>query len=52
MMMTWCHDPDGAFDNRCRNLGCEDWCKDNSDCPIQGKDQEMYIISKKEISLE
>jgi hypothetical protein len=43
----WCSDPDGAFDSGCRNLGCEDWCKDNSCCPLQRKDQTMYILSKK-----
>jgi hypothetical protein len=39
----WCSDPDGAFDAHCRNLSCEDWCKDNTDCPLQRKDQTMYI---------
>ncbi len=42
--MAWCHDPDKAFDHRCNNLGCEDWCKDNSNCPIQGEDKKMFIL--------
>ena len=48
----WCNDPDGAFDIRCRNLGCEDWCKDNSNCSLQRKDQEMFILVKKQIDTE
>ena len=47
----WCSDPDRAFDYRCQHLGCEDWCKDNSNCPIQGKDQTMYILSKKQFDI-
>ena len=40
----WCHDPDKAFDAHCSNLGCEDWCEDNSNCPIQGKGKKMFIL--------
>jgi len=47
----WCHDPDRAFDVRCRNLGCEDWCKDYFNCPIQRKDQKMFISIKKNLEL-
>ena len=43
-MSGWCHDPDKAFDAHCRNLGCEDWCEDNSNCPIQGEDKKMFIL--------
>lgn len=50
--MMWCNDPDKAFDISCRNLGCEDWCKDNSNCPISGKDQTMYITVRKNIDME
>jgi hypothetical protein len=49
MHKGWCCDPDKAFDIGCRNLGCEDWCKDNSNCCIQGKDKTMFIMGKKEI---
>lgn len=48
----WCNDPDKAFDIRCDSLGCEDSCKDNSNCPIQRKDKTMYLIIKKEISTD
>lgn len=48
----WCENPDEAFDIRCRNLGCEDWCQDNSNCPIQRKDHDMFILVQKEISLK
>ena len=48
--MTWCHDPDKAFDARCKNLGSEDWCKDNSQCPISGKDSKMFISVNDELT--
>ena len=47
----WCKDPDRAFDIGCRNLGCEDWCKDNSYCPLQRKDQTMFIMVKEKFEL-
>lgn len=47
----WCPDPDAAFDYHCGNLGCEDWCKDNFNCPIQRKDQKMFISIKKKLEL-
>ena len=46
----WCNDPDKAFDIGCCNLTCEDWCQDISNCPLQRKDQKMFIIVKKELS--
>jgi len=50
--MSWCIDPDKAFDVSCKNLGCEDWCHDNSLCPIKRKDKNMYILARKEINIE
>lgn len=47
----WCHDPDGAFDRGCRNLGCEDWCNDNSNCTLQEKDKTMFIMVKEKFEL-
>jgi len=50
-MTMWCHDPDRAFDVGCRNLGCEDWCQDNSNCSLQGKDKTMFIMVKEKFEL-
>jgi hypothetical protein len=47
----WCHDPDKAFDCSCNNLGCEDWCQDNSNCTLQKKDNTMFIMVKEKFDL-
>jgi hypothetical protein len=59
MAHCWCEDPDEAFNIGCNNLGVEDWCKDNSLCPLQGKDKTMFVlvqnknlVAKKQINLK
>jgi hypothetical protein len=47
----WCENPDEAFNISCSSLSCEDWCKDNSLCPLQRKDQKMYILVKDAVTL-
>ncbi len=38
--MGWCPDPE----QECTNLGCEDWCNDDSNCPLKRKDSSMFIL--------
>jgi hypothetical protein len=39
--MTWCNDPDKAFDLKCESLMCEDFCHDDSECILKRKDSKM-----------
>lgn len=48
----WCSDPDKTFDIGCGNLGCEDTCQNNINCPLKRKDCDMYILVEKEVTLK
>jgi len=46
--MTWCTDPDKAFDLKCDHIKSEEWCdsKDNSTCVLNRKETDMSDKSK------